>query len=138
MPHPVPVTLLAHLSNTLSTSVKPNPATPIIVSATVQVLKVCGTVMLKNSLISQNPASFTCESISAPAPVASTSSSALVPGVAAAMGATIPAAAVIETVADPVATLIRVAIPQAKSSGDVCDPIATCAIARPTPLPTRT
>src|SRR5437016_10265573 len=46
----------------------------IIVSATVHVFSVCGTVMLKNSLISQNPASFTCESISEPAPVARTRS----------------------------------------------------------------
>ena len=43
----------------------------MIVSATVHVFSVCGTVMLKNSLMSQNPESFTCDSTSEPAPVAS-------------------------------------------------------------------
>src|SRR5260370_24224019 len=56
--------------------------------------------MLKYSLMSQNPESFTCESTSEPAPVASTNSSACVPGVAAAMGATMPALVVIATVAE--------------------------------------
>ncbi len=54
----------------------------MIVSATVHVFSVCWTVMLKNSLMSQKPESFTCDSTSDPAPVASTSSSACVPGVA--------------------------------------------------------
>src|SRR3954469_5370453 len=105
-----------------------SPATPMIVSATVHVLSVCGTVMLKNSLISQKPESLTCDSTSDPAPVASTSSSAFVPGSAAAIGATIPAAVVIATVADPVAMRINAAIDQASRSGDACDPIASLAI----------
>src|SRR5476649_638191 len=110
----------------------------MMVSATVHVLSVCGTVILKNSLMSQNPVSFTCDNTSEPAPVASTSSSACVPGVAIAIGATIPAAVVIATVADPVATRISAATIQASTSGDACDPIATSAIARPTPLCTST
>src|SRR5918992_3309390 len=99
--------------------VNPSPATPMIVSATVQVLSVCGTVMLKNSLMSQKPASFTWESTREPAPVASTSSSGGVPGVDAASGATIPAAVVMATVADPVATRMSAATIQARTSGDV-------------------
>src|SRR4051812_18902282 len=110
----------------------------MMVSATVHVLSVWGTVMPKNSLISQNPASLTCDSISAPDPVASTSSSALVPGVATAIGATIPAAVVIATVAEPVATRINPATTHASNSGDAWEPIATLAIAPPTPLCTST
>src|SRR5438034_6225768 len=45
----------------LSNSVRAKPATPMIVSATVHVFSVCCTVMLKNSLMSQNPESFTCD-----------------------------------------------------------------------------
>lgn len=45
----------------------------MIVSQTVHVLKVCGTVMPKYSFTSQKPPSFTCERISEPAPAASTS-----------------------------------------------------------------
>src|SRR5258705_1227036 len=114
--------------------VNPKPAMPMIVSATVHVFSVCGTVMLKNSLISQKPASFTCDSTREPAPVASTSSSAFVPGIEMAMGATMPAAVVISTVPDPVATRMSAATVQARSSGDACDPIATPAMAAPTPL----
>jgi hypothetical protein len=50
---------LPYLSTKLRSKVNPSPATPMIVSATVQVFRVWGTVILKNSLISQNPASFT-------------------------------------------------------------------------------
>src|SRR5688572_19798357 len=110
----------------------------MIVSATVQVFSVWGTVMLKNSLMSQKPASLTCERTNEPAPVASTSSSALVPGVASAIGATIPAAVVIATVADPVATLMSAATIHARSSGDALVPVAIVAIAPPTPLCTST
>ena len=94
--------------------------------------------MLKNSLMSQNPESFTCDSISEPAPVASTNSSGVVPGVAAAMGATMPAAVVIATVAEPVATRMRAATVHASKSGEVCDPSAMAAIAFPTPLSSST
>src|SRR5258705_1625937 len=128
----------AHPTSRPSNIVKPSPATPMIVSATVQVLSVCGTVMLKNSLMSQNPASFTCDNTSEPAPVASTSSSGDVPGVAAAMGATIPALVVIATVAEPVATRMSAATVHASRSGEAYDPRATSAIAMPTPLSNRT
>src|SRR5881397_2377661 len=109
--------MLNHRMARLNSSVNASPATPMIVSATVHVLSVCGTVMLKNSLMSQKPASFTCESMSEPAPVASTSSSACAPDVAA-IGATIPAAVVIATVAEPVATRMSVAIVHARRVGD--------------------
>ena len=128
----------AHPTTRLSKSVNAKPATPMIVSATVHVFSVCCTVMLKNSLMSQNPESFTCESTNEPAPVASTSSSALVPEVAIAIGATIPALVVIATVAEPVATRISAAMVQASRSGEACDPRATSAIALPTPLSSST
>ena len=54
---------------------KINPMTDRIVSITVQDFNVCGTVILKNSFTIQNPASFTWESTSEPAPVAKTTSS---------------------------------------------------------------
>src|SRR2546426_4258103 len=121
----------AHPTTRLSNSVKPNPATPMIVSATVHVFSVCGTVMLKNSLMSQKPESFTCDSTSEPAPVASTSSSGCVPGVASAIGATTPAAVVIATVAEPGATRVSAATGHASRNGEACDPTATSAIPFP-------
>src|SRR5689334_24980153 len=100
----------------------------MIVSATVHVLSVWGTDILKNSLISQKPASLTCDSISEPAPVARTSSSGLTPCIAAAIGATIPDAVVIATVADPVATRIRVATLHDRKRREMQARIAACAI----------
>src|ERR1051326_3387649 len=101
----------------LSSRVKPRPATPMIVSATVHVSSVWGTLMSKNSFTSQKPASLTCDSTSDPAPVASTSSSAGVPNDAA-NGATMPDAVVIATVAEPVATRINAATTHASTIGE--------------------
>ena len=56
---------------------KDKPSTEIIVSSTDQVFSVCPTVIPKYSLISQKPASFTCEKINDPEPVANTKSSGL-------------------------------------------------------------
>src|SRR5206468_8606085 len=129
-PHSIHACPLRHTIRLIN-RVNARPATPMIVSATVHVFSVCGTVMLKNSLINQNPESFTCDSTSDPAPVASTNSSGEVPVVAAAIGATIPAAVVIATVAEPVATRINAATLHASSRGEACDPSATAAMAPP-------
>ena len=94
--------------------------------------------MLKNSLMSQKPESLTCDSTSDPAPVARTSSSARVPGMDEAIGATMPAAVVIATVAEPVATRMSAATVQARRIGEACDPRAMSATTRPTPLETST
>src|SRR5471030_651135 len=122
-------------------SVNTSAVTEIIVSHTVQVLNVCVTVMPKYSLTSQNPPSFTCDRISDPAPVASTSSSGRTPvaveAAAAAIGATIPAAVAMATVADPVATRIKPATSHARISSGTCAPVATSTIALDAPLSIR-
>ena len=108
--------------------------TEINVSQTVQVLKVCVTVMLKYSFTSQNPPSFTCERISEPGPVVSTSSSGRTPSAAAfAIGATMPEAVAIATVAEPVAIRSIAATTQPSSSTDTCALVATSMITFETP-----
>src|SRR5471032_420615 len=118
-----------------SAKVSPKPITEIIVSQSDHVLNVCPTVMPKYSLTSQKPPSFTCEKISEPEPVASTSNSgsAWMPP-AAAIGATIPQAVVIATVAEPVARRINAATSQPNSSGDICTAVATLTISFEMPL----
>src|SRR5437868_10971287 len=103
-----------------SARVSSSAITEMSVSHTDQVLKVWATVMLKYSFTSQKPPSFTCERISEPAPVVSTSSSGRVPGTLAAMGATMPAAVVMATVAEPVAMRISTATSQPNNSTDTC------------------
>src|SRR5579864_2740022 len=107
-----------------------------MVSITVHVLKVSATVMLKYCLTSQKPASLTCDRISEPAPVASTSSSRLTPGTMATTGATMPAPVIVATVADPVATRITAATSHASRIGEICACTAIWPIASPTPLAT--
>ncbi len=53
--------------------VNPSPTNEMLVSSSNHVLNVYPTVIPKYSLISQNPPLFTCEKISEPEPVASTS-----------------------------------------------------------------
>src|SRR5450830_124812 len=81
-----------------STSVSDNATREMMVSHTVQVLKVCGTVILKYSLTSQKPPSLTCENTSEPAPVASTINSGRTPPSTRTMGATMPQAVVRPTI----------------------------------------
>src|SRR5260370_27706229 len=87
----------------------------MMVSQTDQVVMVLATLILKYSLTSQKPPSLTCEKTSDPAPVAIVSSSGRTP-VWIAIGATIPAAMVIATVADPVARRTRAATNHAENS----------------------
>src|SRR5471032_3264302 len=131
-----------------SAKVSPKPITEIIVSQSDHVLNVCPTVMPKYSLTSQKPPSFTCEKISEPHPVASTSNSALTaPFDAAAMGATMPHAVVMATVAEPVARRISAATNQPSSNGDKCAadavatsccdmPLSRSTLPKPPPAPT--
>ena len=67
------------------------------------------TLRFRYSFTSQKPPSLTWEKMSEPAPVAIASSSGETPGVCSAMGATIPAAVVMATVAEPVARRMRAA-----------------------------
>ncbi|MCY1223106.1 hypothetical protein D9M68_742950 [compost metagenome] len=80
-------------------------------------------------MTSQKPPSFTCDRISEPAPVVSTSSSGRVPGTLAAIGATMPAAVVMATVAEPVAMRIITATSQPSTSTDTCALVATSTMA---------
>src|SRR5579862_3582371 len=92
-----------------SPRVKIRAVIEMIVSQRDHVLMVSATLMLKYSFTSQKPPSLTCEKISDPAPVAIASSSGRTPGVCAAIGATIPAAVLIATVEEPVASRISAA-----------------------------
>ncbi len=96
------------------------PITPTMVSITVQVDKVSLTERLKYSLNNQKPPSLTCDSIKLPDPMASTISSGLTP-VPDTRGKTIPAAVRPATVADPMHTLMMVAISQASKSGEMLE-----------------
>src|SRR5207302_162572 len=100
-----------------SSSTPASPTTATIVSSTVQVAKVCGTVIFKYSLTSQNPPSLRCDAIREPAPIATTSRSLFTPGIAAAIGARMLAAVTTATVAEPTANRSNAAITQPSTSG---------------------
>src|SRR3954468_8645649 len=98
------VTLPAGQTTRLSSNTHTSPTTEIAVSITDQDLMVCPTVSPKYSLTSQNPASLTWLKNSEPQPMASTSKeSSLVPRPEA-MPLTMPAAVIVATVAEPVAS----------------------------------
>ena len=78
--------------------------------------------MLKYSFTSQNPPSFTCDAMSEPAPIATTSSSLFTSGIAAAIGAMMLAAVTHATVADPTASRSSDAITQPSTSGESVQP----------------
>lgn len=103
-------------TTTLSARTTTRPVTDRIVSMIDQLLIVWTTERPKNSLTSQNPASLTCEKNTEPAPIASTSSETSVVPRSCAIGDMIPAAVMVATVADPVATRMRTATSQASSS----------------------
>ena len=83
-----------------------------------QVFSVCPTVMPKYSLTSQKPASLTCEKNSEPQPMASAEGATWGRSRSAASGATMPAAVMVATVADPVASRMPTATSQPSSSAD--------------------
>src|ERR1043166_3190592 len=123
---------------TLSSRARSRPTTDIIVTRIVHVLSVCVTVKFRYSFTNQNPPSFTCERMSEPAPMATTSSSTFVPGMAAAIGVRMPAAAVMATVAEPVARRMAAATNHPSTSGDTGQQLTRAAMASPTPLRMRT
>ena len=74
--------------------------------------------MFKYSFTNQNPPSLTCDAISDPAPIETTSSSLFTDGDEAISGAMMLAAVMTETVADPTDSRSRDAITQPSTSGD--------------------
>ena len=95
------------------------PSTDRIVSITVHDLNVSTTVSPKYSFTSQNPASFTCERINDPEPVARTINSRLTLGSRSTICATSPVAVIVATVAEPVAIRTKAAMPQPNSNGEM-------------------
>ena len=86
------------------------PTTDETIFIAVHDFRVCGTVIPKYWFTIQNPESLTCENAVPPQQRASTIRSALYPGMPFTIGATIPAAVMIATVADPCASRIAAAI----------------------------
>src|SRR3982751_1724057 len=82
-------------------STPPSAAIDTIVSQMLQVANVCGTDMFRYSFTSQKPPSFTCDAMSDPAPIDTTSSSRFTCGAAAAIGTMMLAAVTTATVAEP-------------------------------------
>src|SRR6476659_3648359 len=113
------------------TSAKPN--TEITVSMTDHDLIVSPTVSPKYSLTSQKPASLTREKNSDPQPIASTSSARWLADRVGASGATMPAAVIVATVADPVPSRMSTATSQPSSKTEMLTPVAQSLMTLPTP-----
>src|SRR6476659_4435903 len=92
----------------------------------------------KYCLVSQKPASLTCEKNSEPAPIASTNSETWDVLRVAVTGCRMPAVVTVATVADPVASRISTATNQASSNGDTVEPCTQDAITLEMPLSTST
>ncbi len=107
-----PTLASCYFSTAANSSVPASPVSDSIVSSTDQVARVVFTSILNSDPTSQNPESLTCDSRSEPKPVASTSSSGRTPMVAA-MGARIPEATAMATVAEPMETRTAAASAQA-------------------------
>lgn len=99
---------------TETSSTRSTPQTDSAVSMSDQLLMVCPTEIPKYSLMSQKPASLTCEKKTEPQPIARTSNAAWAGGKLAATGSRMPAAV---TVANRMTT----ATSQAISSGEIED-----------------
>lgn len=98
-----------------------SPQTDSTVSMKDQLLMVAPTEIPKYSLMSQKPASLTCEKKTEPQPIASTSNAAWAGGRLVVVGSKMPAAVTVATVAEPVANRITTATSQAISSGEIED-----------------
>src|SRR5260221_3059685 len=109
----------AQWTTELRIKTRASPSTERIVSITVQDLNVSTTVSPKYSFTSQNPASFTCERINDPEPVARTINSRLTVGSRSTISATTPVAVIVATVAEPVAIRTGAAMPQPSSNGEI-------------------
>ena len=106
---------------TETSSTRSTPQTDSAVSMSDQLLMVCPTEIPKYSLMSQKPASLTCEKKTEPQPIARTSNAAWAGGKLAATGSRMPAAVTVATVAEPVANRMTTATSQAISSGEIED-----------------
>ena len=95
-----------------------NPDTETIVESTVHVANVSFMLNPKYSLIIQNPASFTCEQIALPAPVASVTKAKFT-SYCASIGITNPAVEIAATVADPKEIRKIAATNHARIIGDI-------------------
>src|SRR5438128_10756946 len=85
------------------------PVSDVITFIVVQLRRVCGTVMPKYSFTIQKPASLTCDRHVPPQHRASTIISGVYPGIDFTSGATIPAAVMMATVAEPCAARMAAA-----------------------------
>src|SRR5919112_5190990 len=115
-----------------------SPVTDSTVSMIDQLLTVWPTVMPKYSFTSQNPASFTCEKNSEPAPTASTTSDTSPVDMPSTSETISELAVIVATVADPVARRISTASTQASSSTETSASLAQSASRVPMPVLTST
>src|SRR6478735_11134146 len=122
---------------TLVSITRAKPNTEMTVSMTDQDLIVSPTLRPKYSLTSQKPASLTCEKKSEPQPTASTSSARWFADRVGASGATILAAVIVATVADPVPSRMSTATSHPRSSTEMLTPSAQVLMTLPTPASMR-
>src|SRR3954452_5199509 len=122
---------------TLATITRAKPNTEMTVSMTDHDLIVSPTVSPKYSLTSQKPASLTCEKNSEPQPIASTSRARWLADSDGASGATMPAAVIVATVADPVPSRMSTATSQPSTSTEMLTPSAQSLMTLPTPASMR-
>jgi hypothetical protein len=100
-------------------------------------LIVSPTVSPKYSLTSQNPASLTWEKNSDPHPMASTSRARWLADRLGASGATMPAAVMVATVAEPVPRRMSTATSHPRTSTEMLTPSAQSLMTLPTPASMR-
>src|SRR6476659_7362764 len=117
---------------TLASITSAKPKTEMTVSMTDHDVMVCPTLRPNYSLTSLHPAPLTCEKKSEPQPTASTSSARWFADRVGASGATIPAAVIVATVADPVPSRMSTATSQ-PSSTEMLTPSAQSLMTLPTP-----
>src|SRR5580704_16590112 len=98
--------------------------------------KVSATLMPKYWFTSQKPESLTCENPEPPQHSARTIRSGRYPGIPFTIGATIPAAVIIATVADPWARRIAAATIKTTTSGEIDDVASIFPMYAPTPVST--
>src|SRR3954452_22774989 len=122
---------------TLATITRAKPNTEMTVSMTDHDLIVSPTVSPKYSLTSQKPASLTCEKNSDPQPMARTRRARWFGDSDGASGATMPAAVIVATVAEPVPSRMSTATSQPSTSTEMLTPSAQSLMTLPTPASMR-
>lgn len=119
-------------TNRLKIIIKTRPLTDMIVSRSVHVSTVSLMDNPKYSLNIQNPASFTCDAMTLPAPVARTTNAKFTSD-ASSNGITIPVVEIAATVADPNAILSTAATSQANRIGEKSECVNNVSTCLPTP-----